>query len=904
MSEDPGRPAPGAGEVVACRVNGTEVQLAAAPGELLIHALRGTLGLHGVRAGCGVGECGACTVLLDDAPIRACTTPLRSAAGAAVRTPEGLGGPDDPDPVQQAFLDLQAAQCGYCVNGVVMAVAGLRSGGEPTTPDRLLAALEEHLCRCGTQPRLLQAAGRALGIVADPAPSAAVGDATSWYRVVGDDADHAAGAVTHPPAALEAAPLVEQWLRLTDDGRVELLTGKAEIGQGVHVALAQVVAAELGVDVAAVLVVPAATGLSPDEGYTAGSRSMGESAPAVALAAATFRRLVLERAAAQLGVPATAMTLTNGVCRSAEGAACDLASVARGGPIRGRIDLSVAPSWSGSPLGESVGRVDLDAKLTGSGAYVHDLDLPGMLHARAVLPPTYDASLEQIDLAAARALPSVVRVERDGRFVVVVAESEAAATRAATALERTARWGDVGLGMDGGVREALRRPSTVDHVARSDAGVEQRLRAGRRRSASYSRPYQAHGAMAPSCAVALAHDDGRLQVWSHTQGVYPLRAELAALFDLPREEVLVVNAAGPGCYGQNAADDAAALAAVAARAVPGRPVRLQLTSAQEFGWEPHGSAMTGELTAALDPAGRVTAWRAWVRSDAQVARPQGQGDRLAVAWLRRDARPRPWTAPTDHAARNLVPIYAVGAVDAVAGHVRTPVRTGSLRSLGSFLNVFATESFVDELAEEAGEDPVAFRLAHLEDPRARRVLETVAEEAGWEPRVGPSGRGRGVSLLRYHDAMAYLALVVDVTVDVDRDLVRVDRMVMAADAGAVVNPSGLVHQLEGGALQGLSRTLHEELRVDGRGIHSRDWTTYPVLRFGGIPRIATMLLDRPGSPPLGAGEVATPAVPAAVANAIDDACGVRLRDLPISGAALRERLLHLDAEEAARVRVR
>jgi CO/xanthine dehydrogenase Mo-binding subunit len=409
--------------------------------------------------------------------------------------------------------------------------------------------------------------------------------------------------------------------------------------------------------------------------------------------------------------------------------------------------------------------------------------------------------------------------------------------------------------------------------------------------------------MAFSCAVAQDRGDV-LTVWTHSQGVYPLRRELARLLDRSEDRLRIIHADGPGCYGHNAADDVAAFAALAATAADGRPVRLQLAIHDEFAWEPYGSAMSAELEAGYDPAsGRLTAWRSRIRTDVHGVRPNGDGNRLVAAWLREDGLPRPWPGPAESGARNAEPPYDIPIVDVVAHYVRGPLRTGSLRSLGAFFNLFAVESFMDELADACHRDPLEFRLANLGDDRARTVLRAAADAAGWRPRVGPSGDGQGLAVGRYKGTKAYVAAVVDATFAEDVGRIDVHRVVMACDAGRVVNPDGLVNQLQGGALQALSRTLHEEVRLDDRGVRSHDWTDYKVLGFSEVPRIDVVLVDRPNLPPLGAGESATPPVAAALANALDDAIGIRVRDLPLTSARLEDRALALTDDEQARVRL-
>jgi CO/xanthine dehydrogenase Mo-binding subunit len=817
-------------------VNGEKQRLDLDPSTPLVHALRHDLGLLGVRAGCAVGQCGGCVVLVGGEPARSCQTPLSAVDGREITTPEGLGTPADPHPVQQAFLHEQAAQCGYCVNGIIMSVAGLLARDRAPDEASIQATLAGHLCRCGAHHRILRAVRRLAGHDVPPAPR------SQPARGLGP-----ATAVQEPdevPRPLAAAPRIEQWLRPLPDGRIEVLSGRVELGQGVRTALAQLVAAELEVPVDRVVVRSAATDSTPDEGYTAGSMSLEQGGAAVARAAAGYRRL------REAGLP----------------------------PV-GPIEPEDRPCWSAwgadglgenpGPIGAPVPRADLAAKLTGAAAYVHDLVLPGMVHARALLPPTYDARPVELPVEQVRGLPGVLAVVHDGGFVLVVAERPEQAIGAVERLGTLARWDDPGLpaGLDSG-------PGTPLPVV-EEPGVDAALAEGDRRvSASYAKPYESHGSFAPSCAVALASPD-RLTVWTHSQGVYPLRRELAVLLAEDESRLAVRHVDGPGCYGHNLADDAAAFAALAARAVPGRPVRFGFTVADEFGWEPYGSAMSADLDAAIDGSGRITAWRHRIRTGPHMGRPNGDGDRLIPAWLRAGGVARPWTGGGEGGVRNAVPIYDLPARDIRAEYLRAPLRTSSVRSLGAYFNVFAIESFMDELAEAAGADPLAFRLAHLRDERARAVLELAAEAAGWR------GPGQGLALARYKGSAAYVAQVVDV--EAGGGAIRVRRVVTVCDAGVVVNPDGLRNQLEGGTLQGLSRALYEQVRFGRDGIETRDWTGYRVLRFAEVPQLETILVNRPGAPPLGAGEAATPVTPAALANAVRAATGVRARELPLAG---------------------
>lgn len=868
-------------------VNGERHRVDAPDDEPLVRVLRESLGLHGVRLGCGVGECGACTVLVDGVPTRSCDTPVGTVGGRVVTTPEGLGTPDRPHPVQQAFFACQAAQCGYCVNGMIMTVFGVTASGG-SLPD-VRDALEEHICRCGTHTRLLAAAQQ---VVSGNEPT------DRPTRVLRRDAD-VDGRTTPLPDHVVTHPRVEQWLHMTPDGRVRVLAGKVEIGQGIRTALAQVVASQLGLPLELVDVVPTSTDLSPDQRYTSGSESIQEGGGALAHAAVAMRRLLLERAATRTGRSADELHLVpGGVVDAAGSTVCEVADLLAEGDVVGEIGEVDQPDWRLPPIGTAAPRTDLAPKLTGAAAFLHDVEMEDLLHARTVFPPTPDARLLEADTGRVRELDGVVDVHVDGRLVLVVAESSSAAERGAAALGRDLRWEHVPLAPPRDLEAALRAAPAERHVVRQDATAE--APATRVLERSYGVGYRSHGPVAPSVAIA-AWDGDHLTVRSHTQGVHPLRRELAALLPLDEARISVEHHDGPGCYGMNGADDAAALAAVAAMAVPGRPVRLQLSMSDEFGWAPLGPAMVVDLRASLDGEGQVASWTHHGISDVHKTRPNGSGDRLVPAWLRSTAVTRPWPGPEEGGARNAVPLYDLPGVDAVVDYVRGPVRTSALRCLGAVANVFAIESFMDELAEEAGQDPVAFRRAHLTDPRAREVLDVVVERAGWRPRVGPSGEGLGIAVARYKNSRAWVAMLATVAADLERGTFRVERLDMACDTGTVVNPDGLRNQLEGGALQGLSRAMHEDVQLGDTGITTRDWTTYGTLRFSEVPTITVDLVDRPGAPPLGAGEAATPLVAPALANALDDAFGIRLRRLPLSPRALERRLLELDAAESARV---
>jgi len=511
-----------------------------------------------------------------------------------------------------------------------------------------------------------------------------------------------------------------------------------------------------------------------------------------------------------------------------------------------------------------------------------------MVHGRVVRPPRYGARLDDIGETAARAVPGVVAVVRDGSFLGVVAEREEQAVKAREELIRAAKWsGGSELPDPARLHEQLMAmPSQSSVVSEKRAAVTP---AAKTLNATYTRPYIAHASIGPSCAVAI-FENGRLTVWTHSQGVFPLRRDLAKALKLDTEALRCVHAEGAGCYGHNGADDVALDAALLARAAAGRPVRLQWMRDDEFAWEPYGAAMLARAKASLDAGGKIVEWAYEVWSNTHSTRPaapDGNNNLLGSWYTANPSQPGPPVnipRPAGGGDRNAVPLYSFPS-QLVVNHLITtmPLRVSALRTLGAYTNVFAVESFIDELAAAAGRDPVAFRLAHLGDPRAQAVIDAVAKRAGWK--VGEKGdgtRGRGIGFARYKTLATYVAVVAEVEIDRKSGLVRVPRAFAAADAGQIINPDGLKNQIEGGMIQSTSWTLHEAVRFDRDGITSRDWSGYPILTMPEVPEVEVVLLDRPDEKPLGAGEASQGPMAAAIANAFAHATGRRLRDLPFS----------------------
>jgi nicotinate dehydrogenase subunit B len=701
------------------------------------------------------------------------------------------------------------------------------------------------------------------------------------------------------PASLARHPELDLWIRIDRAETITLFTGKVELGQGLRTAIARIGAEELDVSLERIRVSTADTRHGLNEFFTAGSQSMEDSGTSMRRAAAEARALLLARAAERLGARIGDLVVDDGtVSVRGGGARVSYWQLLGGARFACRATGEVAPKDPGAYqiIGRSARRIDLVGLVTGTARYVQDLARPGLLHARVLRPPSQCAELASLDDTPVRALPGVVAVVRDGSFVGVVADREERAVRALGALRERAHWHEretlppVDALGDWLLAQPARSFRVVDGIAES--GPTEPLmpdpRAAHALTATYTRPYQMHASIGPSAALAEWRD-GALTVWSHTQGVYPIRAALAQALGIAPDAITVVHVEGPGCYGHNGADDAAFDAALIARAIPGRPVLLKWMRDDEHAWEPYGPAAVVKVAASVDASGEILDWSHDTWSNTHLLRALPYGDRTAFVGAAHRETPMPFAQPQPatfyHAGihRNADPLYAIPRRRIVKHFVeKTPLRTSALRSLGAFTNVFAIESFMDELAAAAGIDPLAFRLRHLDDPRARAVLVAAAERSGFTRRERSSGRGSGIGFARYKNQKAYAAIAVDVRVDRASGQIALERAVIAADAGQIVDPSGLANQLEGGFIQAASWTLVEAVRFDRVRVTTLDWETYPILRFPEVPELETILIDRPGEPYLGSGEATQGPTPAAIANAVRDAIGVRLRDLPLT----------------------
>jgi nicotinate dehydrogenase subunit B len=695
------------------------------------------------------------------------------------------------------------------------------------------------------------------------------------------------------PPLLASNRRLDLWVRFPAPGRVAVSTGRVEIGQGVLTAMLQIAAEELDVSPERIDLASGDTELTPNEGYTAGSQSIQFGGVALRMACAEVRDRFLDHAATAFRYARGELSVQDGAILHRGAAtgqdywslagAVDLARPATGA-ARGKAarDRRI--------VGGNLPRVDLAAKLFGEPAFAHDMVLDGMQHARVVRQPRRGGTIASIDEAAIRrAAKGPIEILRDGNFLAIVGADETVVEAAAATGPNHVAWDNIEPinPYQEEARWLLQQPS-IDRIVGAPLSPDP-VPAASRHEATYTRMHVAHASVGPSCGLAF-YRDGKLTVWTHSQGVYPLRAALARSLKLDPATIIVKHAQGPGCYGHNGADDAAADAAVIALRRPGTPIRVRWRREEEFGFEPVSPAMVTTVRAALDALGAPVDWTTEIWSGRHSNRPGGGGNLLAAEALPDPPPPPPLTESSDPpgaGTRNGEPLYAFAAKRIVHHLIaETPVRTSSLRGLGATLNVFAIESSMDELAERAGQDPVAYRLSVLSDPRARAVVERVARMAEWQPGLpAGAGKGRGIGFARYKNIAAYAAVIAEVEVE---ESIRLLRVWCAADAGLVINPDGALNQLEGGIIQGASWALKEGVRLDAAGISSRDWETYPVLRFTEVPEVFAELVGATADlPSLGIGEASGGPTVAAIGNAVAHALGARLRDLPLT----RERVM-------------
>ena len=649
---------------------------------------------------------------------------------------------------------------------------------------------------------------------------------------------------THLPLA--DARRLTQRVHFERDGTVTIASGKVDLGQGISTALAQIAAEELGVPLEKIRILPANTAYCPDEGVTSGSLSIQDGGKGLRKACAELREILK---------------------RSGKRSYWEL-------EVAGDIpaDAPEKPVADYRIVGKSIPRLELPAKIAGRPSYVQDIVLPGMLHARILRPPRPFAKL--VSLPAA---PAGTEIVRDGNFAAVLAAREEDAIEGAKKLRVKAEWSD-GPKIADDYYAWLKAHPAENNVTKEKADPAAKARGVTRLHAEYRKPFICHASIGPSCALARMQGD-TLEVWSQTQGMFGLRQEIGMVLRMPEEKIIVRHAEGAGCYGHNGADDVALDAALIARMVKGRAVRLQWSREDEFAWEPYGPAQVVALDASLDAQGNICSWRFDLWSNGHTHRPGRAGKPVLIAagelaepFERAPAIDPP--LPSGGAQRNAIPGYEFPDLLVMHHYVRqAPVHGSSLRSLGAFGNVFGIESFMDELALAAKAEPVEFRLRHLTDPRGRAVIEEAVRRSNWSAWRKAEGRGRGIAYARYKNIGGYCAVVAEV--EATHEL-RVTRLVAAVDVGLPVNPDGVVNQVEGGCVQATSWALKEAWRPG-----AMTWEDYPILKFSEAPPVEVHIV-RNELPSLGAGECMMGPTVAAIANALHDALGVRVRELPLT----------------------
>ncbi len=699
------------------------------------------------------------------------------------------------------------------------------------------------------------------------------------------------------PLSLTENPILSQWIAFKEQGRVRVGSGKVEIGQGILTALTQIAAEELDVRPDQIHLVSGETDISPAEGFTSGSYSVAVGGASIRLVCAEVRLLFLERLAEALRCSPSELTIENGrFLRSGKDTGRDYWSMA-GEITLERRATGTAPVKKPSSykiVGKHLPRLDLPAKIAGSG-FIHDIAPEHVLHARVLRQPWRGAHLAALDESAVRkAAKAPIEILREGEFVAFTSDSEIAVMRAAEAARPLARWeGGTPPPSDVGTRDWLKAQKSKDKV--TDAGHRDAVPSGRVIEAEYSRPFLTYGSIGPCCSLA-EWNGSALKVWSHCQGPAVLRDWLAKALGLQAAQVIVLHRQGSGAYGHNTADDAAFDASVIAMRHPGRTVRVQWPREDEFAASPISTAMAIKLRALLGNENKPVDWSIELWSPPHAQRPgmNSNSNLIGAEALPNAPKQNPLSDVPDErgggATRNAIPIYDLPRHRMIHHMLpEVPMRTSSLRGLGAWANVFAIESFIDELAEATGEDPVTYRLSLLSDPRPRRVVETAARISGWfDQQRMPEGRAKGFGFARYKNIASFAAVVVELDVEED---IKLRRIWCAADAGLVIAPDGARNQLEGGIIQGASFVMREQVKFEDGRVATRTWEDYPILRFSDIPEIDIELIDNPNEPTLGLGEASVGPTGAAIGNALARALGKRVRDLPLTREKIMATLL-------------
>lgn len=700
----------------------------------------------------------------------------------------------------------------------------------------------------------------------------------------------AQGAASAKPVALNE---VDSFLAIDKAGKVTLYTGKVDLGTGVRTALAQMCAEELDVPFNSVSLITGDTQLTPDQGNTWGSLTIQSAGIQIRNASATARNALLEEAAKKLNVKKEDLTIADGVV-SGGGKKITYAQLIGGKSFSLKVDekAKAKDPKNYKLVGKSVARVDIPDKVTGKFTYMQDYRVPGMMHGRVVRPPAYGATLESVDESSIKNIPGV-RIVRDKNFLGVVAGSEWNAIRAAQQLK--VQWSKAATLPDQGkLWEHVRNTKVIQDQVTSDTGSTKDALAGdgKKISATYDFAVNLHGSIGPSCAIS-EFKDGKLTSWSASQSTHTLRKQLAQMLGMSPDDVRCIYVEGSGCYGRNGHEDAAGDAAILSKAV-GKPVRVQWSRADEHGWEPMGPPTLIDIRAAMDPSGNVSAWE----SDFFIPQQTAGSFLVPLTGATLAGLPQKDDIAPGNVFQNSAIPYKFANVRTVCRRLENTVfRPSWIRTPGRMQNTYANESFMDELAAAAKADPIAFRKKYLDDKRGLELIDRLAALSKWETRPAAqqvaSGnvlKGRGVSYVKYELVRTYVGAVADVEIDRTTGKVRVPRFYLVQDCGQIINPEGVKSQLDGNVIQTISRTLIEEVKWDRSMVTTLDWASYPIITFPEVPELVYDLIDRPNERPWGAGEPAAAVVPSAIANAIFDATGVRMRSVPFTPAKVKAAL--------------
>ncbi len=697
------------------------------------------------------------------------------------------------------------------------------------------------------------------------------------------------------PVALDE---VDSFLAVTADENVTVYSGKVDLGTGVRTAMTQIAAEELDVDMARVTVIQGDTLLTPDQGLTAGSLSVQVGGMQLRQAAATARQRLLTEAARHFKCSASSLVIDNGVIRfNASGKSITYGQLVGGKPfslhVDGNAPLKNPDSYT--IVGKSIRRPEIEANVTGKFTYVQDFKVPGMLHGRVIRPPSMGATLLSVDESSVRGISGIFKIVRRDNFLAVTAETEWAAIKASQQLK--AKWSQwAALPDESRLWEHVRATKVAKEDITSNVGDTPAAltRASRRLKATYDFAIQTHGSIGPSCAVA-EFSKGKLTCWTASQATHSLRQQLAQMLTIPEADVRCIYIEGAGCYGRNGHEDAAGDAALLAHEF-GRPVRVQWMRADEHIWDPKGVPTLIDLEAGLDATDEVIAWHG------EFFIPEGAGAPVTLLPAHLAQLPRSTVLEPGNIFQNsAIPYNFANRYTVCHRLAETPFRPSWIRSPGRMQNTFANESFLDELAASCGSDPLEFRVRHLNDARGIELLRHLARFAKWEPRQAGSRthdssgvfRGRGLAYIHYELVRTYVGVVADVEVNRTSGDIRVKRFSIVHDCGQIINPDGTRNQIEGSVVQTLSRTLREEVKFNRSTVTSRDWATYPILRFPEIPEIEIELISRPNEKPWGVGEATAAVVPSAISNAVFDATGIRLRSVPFKPEKVKAALAHL-----------